>query len=616
MTSSTNIEIYPVGNRNTRSNSNDDRAVSILSYNILHKDWITEDRYPFVPVEYRSWKYRLPILRHTILSYHADIICLQEVDIRNKSFYADFGDYFAHSGYDYVTPHHTFPQQIKPKYPSNLDWGNAILFNKTKYKCMYHEAFNNSTRQFISLFIDLHSISNCKYCCYSMHSPSDSTHNTICIHHAFFVINLHLTGHPQKHIQRLNEVKKVIQRLNQIGGIFRSKEQEIKTIGFHSNIHQQKPLMRIIICGDFNSPKSALVDTLLVNKEMDYDQIRINNISKQGQDICSDKRRIRFIFPAKDVRCLIGRGGCFIKELRDRLKGFEARVHIPKVNTNIRSRMVIVVGTVYAHVLKAIRLILNKLTLRSLVMCIEEANVECLDTDCIYANSWADMRISSRTLYNSTEKTIDIYGEKEDIHATLELIIKQLFESTSYIITRMEYEPQAVNNESNMFRHCYAFRDSYHDGLVSHLNGKKDIDAYYDRLQYFPTYGDGRIVAAMDFIYFTSNNIRLKGISHTVNDEEMMNRVRVEVEREKHESNGGCREHQDQQMEQGIVTKIWRLPNDKIVSDHLPVHAVFVMMDTCDKETRTKCDCCDPPKIDQVDTQSDLSWTFEEINSF
>eukprot|EP01084_Bolivina_argentea_P192802 330909_1 len=522
--------------------------LSIVSYNILYKGWVTNARYPLVNDEFRSWTYRLPVIRNTLSSYKSDIICLQEMDINPQSFQQDFGNYFNKIGYDYLIPQSIQSKQSTSNNPNFDVFGNVILFNKLKYKCIYYESHKKNTRMLIGLFVDLQTISTCKTCANSLNNSRDNNNNVLCTNHSFFIINVHLTGHPQKHMQRLHEMKKLIEKLD-----------------IYSKIYKlQKEHMRIIICGDFNSPKTGLCDKLLINGILNYNNIKINNVSKQGRavSITNNIRRIRFIFNNKDIGLLIGHKGFFINKLKTISN---ANIIIPTSDRNnhkIHTHLVIIIGY-YLQVLKAISMIINRVKRSSLLMCIDEANITCLNFKQIYKTCWGKINISPETLYNSTEKTIDISGNKKAVYTTTKMIVKQLFNSKLYIITRMEYFPQDVNNH-NIFIHKYKFKDSYNEGLISYLKSKKqnNIDEYFDRLRYFPTFSDGRIIGAMDFIYYTYNNMELKCISKTVNDKMILNKLKNDIDKSKKEyDNDNNINANDIQMEQGINSNIWYLPN-------------------------------------------------------
>lgn len=51
-----------------------------MSYNILSDRYCKQDTYEYCPVPYLAINYRKKLLIKEILGYHADIICLQEVD--------------------------------------------------------------------------------------------------------------------------------------------------------------------------------------------------------------------------------------------------------------------------------------------------------------------------------------------------------------------------------------------------------------------------------------------------------------------------------------------------------------------------------------------------------
>lgn len=51
-----------------------------MTYNILSEKYCRDDLYGYCPIEYLAVDYRKQLLIKEIMGYHADIICLQEVD--------------------------------------------------------------------------------------------------------------------------------------------------------------------------------------------------------------------------------------------------------------------------------------------------------------------------------------------------------------------------------------------------------------------------------------------------------------------------------------------------------------------------------------------------------
>ena len=70
--------------------------------------------------------------------------------------------------------------------------------------------------------------------------------------------------------------------------------------------------------------------------------------------------------------------------------------------------------------------------------------------------------------------------------------------------------------------------------------------------------------------------MHLKGISQTVYKKETLDGLEKDVEKDKQAHSND--DHDDGDCkEQGILSKALCFPNDKIVSDHLPVAAIFTI---------------------------------------
>lgn len=54
--------------------------MSIMCYNILCEKYATPQMFGYVPSWYLSWEYRKQVILHEILSYDAELVCLQEVE--------------------------------------------------------------------------------------------------------------------------------------------------------------------------------------------------------------------------------------------------------------------------------------------------------------------------------------------------------------------------------------------------------------------------------------------------------------------------------------------------------------------------------------------------------
>eukprot|EP01116_Phalansterium_solitarium_P011831 TRINITY_DN27644_c0_g1_i1.p1 TRINITY_DN27644_c0_g1~~TRINITY_DN27644_c0_g1_i1.p1 ORF type:complete len:742 (-),score=263.21 TRINITY_DN27644_c0_g1_i1:406-2631(-) len=115
--------------------------LTVMSYNVLADKMATlKDQYVYCSQEYLYWDNRRVQLEREIVFYHADIICLQEVqstrlggdDPKNHAHW--FATTFARHRYGSV-----FRQRIRKQ--QDPDFGNMILWDKTKLDKVAHVDF-------------------------------------------------------------------------------------------------------------------------------------------------------------------------------------------------------------------------------------------------------------------------------------------------------------------------------------------------------------------------------------------------------------------------------------------------------------------------------------------
>lgn len=64
---------------NNSANNASKGSFTVLTYNILAEKYATAQMYGYVPSWALIWDYRKQMILHEILSYDADIICLQVI---------------------------------------------------------------------------------------------------------------------------------------------------------------------------------------------------------------------------------------------------------------------------------------------------------------------------------------------------------------------------------------------------------------------------------------------------------------------------------------------------------------------------------------------------------
>ena len=578
----------------------DCKTVSILSYNTLYKDWVNKERYPFIKDEtFRTWEYRLPRILDTISKYSSDIVCLQEVDVDPIAFKKDFGDYFNEKfNYQYaLSPCKTM--KVK-KRESDGHWGNAVLFNSNKFKLIHMEFLKKSPREMVLLFTNISDINQCKKCQIS---------NICCIYHSFFVINVHFPGHPNKWRSRLNAIQRIINKMKTFGYKHKSPKIEKKTVKINTNINGNWKNMKIIFCGDFNAPKTGNVDNFLIKQGIDinnYNQTRnIYEEAKQNENENKkddeqqqnkpniNKKIIRFLCPTKIVGAIVGKQGVIINEIRKKSQAGIWIFEASKGRYGLNGQSVISIKGTSNIITTAINLCLDKMPkqqTKSLRMLMESTNIDMFGiTKGIINQCNVTINISSEPLIYSTEKIINIEGHITAIKSAVSILVNRWFDNNDCIDTQKIYNPE-MELDANC-KHGFDFKDSYHEAMVQ-LHGDQKLDAYYDRMKYFPTYGDGIAFGAMDYVYYTANNIELMAITKTL-DENSYGDLKGDIEKEcELIKKRMINTEEDKHKQQGVLSKVLELPNDKLVSDHLPIGVVFKLKDVC-HDNNKECDKCE-----------------------
>lgn len=213
-------------------------------------------RYKYCEPKFKKWNYRHPKLLDIIAGYKADIICLQEC--APYSFKTDFIDILNNKynlSYEHIIDPSTADQDetkiiVKP----------ATAWNTKKFKLIHHEFRSRPSLCLLQM------ISNDQY---------------------LLIINCHLIGDPEKWPTRFNQIKSVIKRINYILNQYKIKQCDAK----------------VIICGDFNSPKNEIVDKLLLNGVIakDYRSDKYPNNENNGFKLKKDYKHEYKFADAYDI---------------------------------------------------------------------------------------------------------------------------------------------------------------------------------------------------------------------------------------------------------------------------------------------------------------------------
>jgi len=123
---------------------------TVLSYNILADTYATSDTYSYCPTWALSWAYRRQNLLREIIGYHADIICLQEV--QNNHFEEFFAPELDKHGYQALYKRRT--TEVYAGTPQAID-GCATFFRRDRFSHVkkYEVEFNKAAQSLTDAII-------------------------------------------------------------------------------------------------------------------------------------------------------------------------------------------------------------------------------------------------------------------------------------------------------------------------------------------------------------------------------------------------------------------------------------------------------------------------------
>ncbi|RLN40118.1 hypothetical protein C2845_PM01G04100 [Panicum miliaceum] len=123
---------------------------TVLSYNILADTYATSDTYSYCPTWALSWAYRRQNLLREIIGYHADIICLQEV--QNNHFEEFFAPELDKHGYQALYKKRT--TEVYAGTPQAID-GCATFFRRDRFSHVkkYEVEFNKAAQSLTDAII-------------------------------------------------------------------------------------------------------------------------------------------------------------------------------------------------------------------------------------------------------------------------------------------------------------------------------------------------------------------------------------------------------------------------------------------------------------------------------
>ncbi|KAL6649281.1 hypothetical protein ACP70R_013505 [Stipagrostis hirtigluma subsp. patula] len=125
-------------------------SFTVLSYNILAETYATSDTYSYCPTWALSWAYRRQNLLREIIGYHADIICLQEV--QNNHFEEFFAPELDKHGYQALYKKRT--TEVYTGSPETID-GCATFFRRDRFSHVkkYEVEFNKAAQSLTDAII-------------------------------------------------------------------------------------------------------------------------------------------------------------------------------------------------------------------------------------------------------------------------------------------------------------------------------------------------------------------------------------------------------------------------------------------------------------------------------
>ena len=359
--------------------------------------------------------------------------------------------------------------------------------------------------------------------------------------------------------------------------------------------------MRIVFVGDFNAPKCGNIDHLLIDRVLNVERYnKTRNIYDEQKEAQNGLNPLNSIKPSnsinskhsetpqKVVRLVLDRRcNGLIGKLQERNESNGATIWIYdgfKAEYGLNGKSIISIKGTAQSILVAIHSILEtvssnkekpKESMIEIVILIDSTNIDSVHIlNGMESEHNVQIVVSPEMLPFSTEKLVNLKGDGERVGAAMKSMICRLFEDSECVETERVYSPQ-IEFDAH-FEHKFVFEDCYHSALRQCIGNDdemeiSEMDSYFERIQKFPTFGDGAAVGAMDFMYFTASNMEIVGISRTLNEDEALYRdIGIEVER--------IRKSVDEESyhyQQGLLSKVLPLPNATLVSDHLPVAAVF-----------------------------------------
>ncbi|CAO3651164.1 unnamed protein product [Mucor hiemalis] len=262
------------------TSEDDSDKFTVLCYNILCEKYATSQMYGYTPSWALNWDYRKELIISEVLNYNADIVCLQEIAM--KQYEEALGDAFKDRGdYDGV-----FFPKTRARTMSEVDKravdGCAIFYKGSKYNLVEHHLleYNQKAIQRPD-FKQSDDI-------YNRVMTKDNIAVMIVLENKetldrVLVTNSHVHWDPQDSDVKLVQVGMLMDEINK----FAAKHLKPPASSPNGPTYDDTSLLPTIICGDFNStPTSGVYEFLskssVEHTHSDFGSYSYGNFTKEG----------------------------------------------------------------------------------------------------------------------------------------------------------------------------------------------------------------------------------------------------------------------------------------------------------------------------------------------
>lgn len=219
---------------------------TVMTYNVLADKWASSDKHKACPNDALKWEYRREKLVSEIISYNADIICLQEVQ---QEHYVDFNNALTRQGYEGF---------YLPKLYGDAAHrdGCATFFLSEKFSCMRRFDIMYGSHEFCDSLPSKLSGTLERYGLLSVKLFNTRGNVALIVLLSFesnvvCIANTHLVARGDIPEVKMWQTYCLLQKLQEIVGSLGNDD------------------VAIVICGDFNSRPPSAAYSFLVHNEID-----------------------------------------------------------------------------------------------------------------------------------------------------------------------------------------------------------------------------------------------------------------------------------------------------------------------------------------------------------